>query len=89
MKLFMLFFFSFSSFSLLGASCDADLKNYPIVDPVDQSIFNVSAKVYRPGQISKKKIPAIFIIPPIVGETVLDRRLAKIFCKNDRRTCLL
>lgn len=89
MKIFMLFFLSLLSFSLLGASCDADLQNYPIIDPVDQSIFNVRAKVYRPSQISKKKIPAIFIIPPIVGETVLDRRMAKKFCKNGMATYIL
>ena len=62
------------------AACEGVTKSYPITDPGDGKEFIVTAKIYHPKL--DIKVPAIFIMPPIVGETVLDRRLAERFCAN-------
>lgn len=51
-----------------------------ISDPVDGSEFVIGIKKYHPK--TNGKSPAVFILPPIVGETVLDRQLAARFCNN-------
>lgn len=69
-------FLSVSAF----ASCDGHLENFPMIDPTDQKPFNVTAKVYRPSIGKSERMPVIFILPPIVGETLIDRKLAAKFC---------
>jgi dienelactone hydrolase len=61
------------------AICDGVSESFTISDPKDGLPFEVKAKVYLPAG---KKFPVIFILPPIVGETILDRRMAEKFCHN-------
>lgn len=68
--------FSVSTFS----ACDGHTEIFPMIDPVDQKPFNVTAKVYRPSVGKDEKFPVIFVLPPIVGETILDRKLSAKFC---------
>lgn len=65
----------------LGA-CTESIIRIEILDPVDNKPFVFTSKVYRPLN-TLSRIPAVFILPPIVGETVIDRRLAKYFCQNN------
>lgn len=67
---------SFSGF----AECDGKEKQYSYIDPTDGKIFTAQTKVYIPSRSTK--VPAVFILPPIVGETVLDTRMGKKFCQN-------
>lgn len=71
------------------AACDGNLRSFTMVDPVDQKAFEISAKVYRPDVKPNEKIAAVFILPPIVGETVLDRKLAAKFCNNGMASYVL
>lgn len=73
----------------IHAACDGDTQTYAMVDPVDQKAFDVSAKVYRPEVKTNEKIATVFILPPIVGETVLDRKLAAKFCNNGMAAYIL
>ncbi len=66
-----------SQFAL--ARCDGYSESFTITDPQDGSDFEATAKIYRP---SSKKFPIIFILPPIVGETLIDRKMAMKFCSN-------
>lgn len=69
---------SILSFSA-SAQCSGETQLFDGVDPVDQSSWKISTKAYEartPGA------PVVFVIPPIVGETVLDRRMAARFCAN-------
>jgi dienelactone hydrolase len=66
------------SFSAMG-QCSGRERNFQAVDPVDQSSWIIRTKEYLP---SKKSVPVIFVLPPIVGETVLDRRVASKFCAS-------
>ncbi len=81
MKNLTITFLFLASFTL-QAACDGNIQNFPMLDPVDQKPFEVTAKIYRPEQINNQKVSTIFILPPIVGETVLDRKLATKFCNN-------
>ena len=67
-------------------SCDGHNESFTISDPKDGLPFIVTAKVYRPNV---KQFPVIFILPPIVGETVLDRRMAEKFCNNNMGSYIL
>lgn len=69
-------FLSVSSY----ASCDGHSEDFPMIDPTDQKPFNVTAKVYRPTLGKDEKFPVVMILPPIVGETLIDRKLAAKFC---------
>ena len=77
-----LIFLSFFFTSSLWAAdvCLGLQERFPIVDPTDGQPFDVKAKIYRP--IIRGKAPVVFILPPIVGETVLDRRLASRLCNS-------
>jgi hypothetical protein len=75
----ILLFVFLVSFSALAA-CDGHVENFPMIDPTDQKPFNVTAKVFRPELGKSEKMPVIFILPPIVGETIIDRKLAAKFC---------
>jgi len=68
------------SYSQAFAACDGLTASFPMIDPTDQQPFTVTAKVYRPLVSGKAKFPVVFILPPIVGETLLDRKLASKFC---------
>lgn len=73
----------------LHAACDGDTVTYPMIDPVDQKGFEVTAKVYRPNVRGNEKLATVFILPPIVGETVLDRKLAAKFCNKGMAAYIL
>lgn len=62
------------------AQCDGKETLYPYIDPTDGKVFTARTKAYKPARSTK--VPAVFILPPIVGETVLDRRLGEKFCQN-------
>jgi dienelactone hydrolase len=72
-----------------GASCNSKLETYKMTDPIDHGLFEISAKVYRPKVHNQKKISTIFIIPTIIGESVIDRRMANKFCSNGMAVYLL
>lgn len=67
-------------FSLSALGCAPQVSSLKLIDPIDGSDFAVSIRRYQPK--STEKVPAVFLLPPIVGETVLDRRLAAKFCRN-------
>lgn len=72
-----LLFFLASSFSY--AVCSGNLRFFETGDPVDQSVWKLKTREF----ISAKTLsPVVFIIPPIVGETALDRQMAVQFCKS-------
>ena len=75
-------FFVLSFVQTVHATCDGNLQSFSMNDPIDQKPFKVSAKVYRPATKDTERIPVIFILPPIVGETQIDRRMANKFCAN-------
>lgn len=89
MKTLNLILLSFIFPLTLQAACDGLTKTFPMIDPVDQKPFEVTAKIYRPKMRNNEKIPTVFILPPIVGETVLDRRLASRFCNNGMASYIL
>lgn len=69
---------SLSTFSAL-AQCTGETRVFPSTDPVDQSEWRINTKMYA---ARAKEAPVVFVLPPIVGETVLDRRMAARFCAN-------
>jgi dienelactone hydrolase len=75
-NLFILSSLLFSSLSF--AQCTGAERIFKGIDQVDQTPWDISTKEYVPA----KKSSVVFIVPPIVGETVLDRRLAEKFCAN-------
>lgn len=68
------------------AQCSGAERNFQAIDPVDQSSWVIRTKEYLPA---KKSVPVIFVLPPIVGETVLDRRVASRFCANGMATYVI
>lgn len=64
--------------SLALATCDEVSRSYPTIDPIDGLEWQVTTKEFLPSA----KAPLVFIVPPIVGETVLDRRMAARLCAN-------
>lgn len=85
MKKFFTILALLASFSLFAA-CEEQQSSFTIPDPADEKPFEVTTKFYRP---ETKKFPVIFILPPIVGETVLDRRLGERFCQNGMAAYIL
>ena len=71
----ILFSLSLSAFAV----CDATIVNHPMIDLVDGKSFVVTAREYRPHQ---KNAPVVFILPTIISESVVERRLASRFCDN-------
>ena len=61
------------------AQCTGSERSFQGIDPIDQSSWEIRTKEYLP---TKKGGPVIFVLPPIVGETVLDRRVASKFCAS-------
>jgi dienelactone hydrolase len=72
--------------SLNSYACQQDSSSLSIIDPADGSDFIISIKSYRP---QKGQNPAVFILPPIHGETPLDRSLAKRFCRQGLASFIL
>lgn len=73
--------------SLSSFACEQVTSSVTISDPADGADFTVAIKAYQPKNY--KKNPAIFILPPIVGETVLDRTFAERFCNNGMASFIL
>jgi dienelactone hydrolase len=71
------------SFNLF-AQCDGHSQSFDTLDPIDYSAWSVGAHVFRPPSISgvTKKIPIVFILPPIIGANDLDRALALRLCTS-------
>ncbi len=65
---------------LSWSNCNEVESLHPFEDSADGQIFTVKAKGYVPNRSTK--VPAVFILPPIVGETVLDRRMGQKLCQN-------
>jgi dienelactone hydrolase len=59
--------------------CSGEERVFQAVDPVDASPWAMTSKQYAPA---RPGAPVVFIIPPIVGETILDRRLASKLCRK-------
>lgn len=66
-------FLSFCSY----AQCTSQIRTFAMTDPVDGTAWPLLTKEYSPR---KSVSPVIFILPPIVGETQLDREFAVRFC---------
>ena len=62
----------------LWADCRETLGATETIDPTEGTAWQVTTKSYLTTRTSS----VIFIVSPIVGETVLDRRLAQRFCAN-------
>lgn len=77
-KLILLTALSLVSLSAF-AQCTGETRTFDAVDPVDKSDWKISTKMYVPRT---KNAPVVFVLPPIVGETILDRRMAARFCAN-------
>jgi dienelactone hydrolase len=76
------FFLSFN----LYAACDGSSRVFTHPDAVDGSLWAMTSKQYL---TSNPTSPMVFILPPIVGETILDRRLAERFCRAGLSTLIL
>ncbi len=75
-------------FTLQGfAACDGSPQDFIINDPIDHIPFTVTAKVYRPDSLLK--VSTVFIIPPIVGETPIDRGMAQKICSSGMAAYIL
>ncbi len=55
---FLLSSFLFLQFSPAFATCNGDTQIFKMNDPIDQKVFEITAKVYRPAINSKVKTPA-------------------------------
>lgn len=62
----------------LWANCQETSSITETIDPTEGTSWQVTTKSYLTTRTSS----VIFIVSPIVGETVLDRRLAQRFCAN-------
>lgn len=78
MKLYFAILMLISSLSTFAA-CDGLVENHPMIDPTDGKEFIVTAKGYKPYL---KNAPVVFILPTIIAESAVERRLANRFCKN-------
>lgn len=83
MKLFLMVLLIFTT-STLWADCRETLSLTETIDPTDGTDWQVSTKSY----LTSRTKSFIFIVSPIVGETVLDRRLAQRFCANGMSTII-
>ncbi len=77
-----LFLVSFCSY----AQCTGKVRIFEMADPVDGSAWPLITKEYVP---SYQGAPVILILPPIVGETQLDRQLALRFCNSGMAAYIL
>lgn len=79
MKKLILGFTLLSISSATFAQCSGNERSFQAIDPVDKSSWIINTKEYLPA---KNGVPVVFVLPPIVGETVLDRRVVNKFCAN-------
>jgi dienelactone hydrolase len=77
MRLFFIALLTLASTSL-WANCQETNSATETIDPTEGSSWQVTTKSY----LTSRSNSFIFIVSPIVGETVLDRRLAQRFCAN-------
>ena len=75
-------FLSFCSY----AQCTGQVRMFKMADPVDGAPWSLTTKEYVPRN---QGAPVIFILPPIVGETQLDRQLAARFCSSGMATYIV
>lgn len=75
-------FLSFCSY----AQCTGRVRIFNMPDPVDGTPWPLVTKEYIPRN---QGAPVIFILPPIIGETQLDRQLAVRFCNSGMATYIL
>jgi len=66
--------------SSLWASCKPEIKAYDIKDPVDRSKLQVTSKAFFPEVEAGEKFPVIFVLPSIMGESALERSMARRLC---------
>jgi len=64
--------------TIVFADCEERSEAFTFIDPTDGKDFSAGLKFYRPA--SSIRTPVVFILPPIVGETVLDRTMAQRLC---------
>jgi len=58
--------------------CDGHGESISIIDPTDNKEWKIDAKVFTP--LDSKTYPVVFLLPPSVGDTILDNSLATNFC---------
>jgi hypothetical protein len=68
------------------AQCTGKVRIFDMADPVDGSPWPLVTNEYVPNY---QGAPVIFILPPIVGETQLDRQLALKFCNSGMAAYIL
>lgn len=68
--------------SSLWADCNSEITVYDIKDPVDRSEWQVSSKSFFPKVEAGEKFPVIFVLPSIMGESPLERSMARRLCNR-------
>lgn len=68
--------------SSLWADCNSEIKSYDLKDPVDRSKWQVTSKSFFPAVEAGETFPVIFILPSIVGESPLERSMARRLCNR-------
>ena len=64
------------------AGCKVESTSFQLIDPIDQKPWQIVAKAYRPETKSPFKFPIVFVLPTIIGETILERKLAQSLCRR-------
>lgn len=82
MEKLSLFAFSMLLTTSVWAACLGSLATYKIVDPIDSSEWKFTANVYLPETAQNKLHPVVFVLPTIVGQTVLEKKVATKICRN-------
>jgi hypothetical protein len=81
-----LFFLNLVFFSVTAlASCEEVASEYTITDPAYRDDFIVKLKTYS----AQRSNSYVFIFPPIVGETVLDKRIATSLCSQNLNAIII
>ena len=68
--------------SSLWADCNSEIKVYDIKDPVDRTEWQVSSKAFFPKVEEGEKFPVMFILPSIMGESPIERSMARRLCNR-------
>lgn len=79
---FLIIFSVLNATDALAASCSGGLKKYTVNDPIDLIPFELAAKEYRPFSPEQSKIPVVFIIPTILGDGLIEKRIAEKICSK-------
>jgi hypothetical protein len=78
MKKLVIIWFMITSLKIL-ASCEETPSQFTITDPAFGDEFTVKLTTYSPA----KSPSYVFIFPAIVGESVIDKRIASRFCSQN------